>query len=53
MRTFQGYSKKIHHEDKEVWYSITSNELESEFLKLKESYEIHYRECKTLLSQEK
>ncbi len=41
-RTYQRYVKRIHEEDKAVWYSITREELESQFLKLKQSFEETY-----------
>ena len=35
LRTYQRYTKTIYEEDKQVWYDIASQELESELLKLR------------------
>jgi hypothetical protein len=45
LRTFQRYTKRIHDEDKEIWYSITSNEMASELLRLKGCLEHTYQKA--------
>ena len=43
LRTYQRYTKTIHEEDKQVWYDIASQELESELLKLRTCLNNNYK----------
>jgi hypothetical protein len=42
-RMWVRYVKRLHEEDKEIWRSLVSNELESELLRLRSSLEDTYR----------
>lgn len=44
--------KRIHEQDKAAWLSITSKELETEFLKLKSSLENTYRRALALANSQ-
>jgi hypothetical protein len=46
LRTFQRYKKRIHDHNKAIWYQITRNELETELLRLKNSFEDTFRIAK-------
>ena len=48
LRTYQNYLKRIHDEDKEIWHSIASEQIESELLRLKDSLEQTYQKAKEL-----
>ncbi len=53
LRTYQNYLKKIHEEDQAIWYSITSNEMATELLRLKACLEDTYLKAKQLSENEK
>jgi hypothetical protein len=52
LRTFQRYAKQIHEEDKQVWYDITSQELESALLRMRSSLEETYKISKNIAENE-
>ena len=52
LRTYQRYTKAIHEEDKQVWYDIASQELESELLKLRTCLNNSYNIAKKLSEDE-
>ena len=52
MRTFQRYTKTIYEEDKQVWYDITSQELESELLRLRSCLNNSYNIAKKMAEDE-
>ena len=53
LRTYQRYVKRINEEDKEIWCSITVNEMESELLRLKETFEQAFHRAKENSENEK
>src|SRR5262245_20037965 len=52
-RQYHRYAARIHKEDKTIWYSVTSKQLESELIKLKESFEFTYRYAMKMINDEK
>jgi hypothetical protein len=52
LRTYQRYTKTIHEEDKQVWYDIASQELESELLKLRTCLNNSYNIAKKMSEDE-
>ena len=52
LRTYQRYTKTIYEEDKQVWYDIASQELESELLKLRTCLNNSYNIAKKMSEDE-
>ena len=52
LRTYQRYNKKINEEDKQIWYSITKDQVGTELSRLKESLEHTYQVAKELSDKE-
>jgi hypothetical protein len=52
LRMYQKYTKRIHEEDKQVWYDIASQELESELLRLRTCLNNTYNIAKKLSEDE-
>ncbi len=48
-RTFRDYTARINKKDREVWYSITREELATELLALRSSLLDTYKYCKKKL----
>lgn len=52
LRTYQRYTKTIYEEDKQVWYDIASQELESELLRLRSCLNNSYNIAKKISEDE-